>query len=195
MFERCDPGATLILDAGLAEARRLGHQWLGTEHLLLALVQHRDLLPVPAAELLPDAEAVRSALQNAIGGPPLADAELLATLGVDLHDVRTKVDHTFGTDAVDLLSRRRVHRGWQPWRRLGRRCTSVLAGNMGVAPPTKQALEQATHDAARRGRSLIDPAALLLGIVTVKDTLANGLLRMTGVEPDEIRTVLEQCEQ
>lgn len=117
MFERCDPGATLILDAGLAEARRLGHQWLGTEHLLLALVQHRDLLPVPAAELLPDAEAVRSALQNAIGGPPLADAELLATLGVDLHDVRTKVDHTFGTDAVDLLSRRRVHRGWQPWNR------------------------------------------------------------------------------
>lgn len=195
MFDRFDPDTTLILDTGLAEARRLGHHWLGTEHLLVALVQHSELLPVVVAARLPRADAVRSALENAISGPPLADAELLATLGIDLHDVRTMVTQTFGTDAVDRLSRRRVHRGWQPWRRRSRRCTSLLAGNMSVAPRTKQALEQATHDAIRRGRSLIDPASLLLGIVMVEDALANRLLRNTGVEPDDIRAVLEQRER
>ena len=190
MFDRCDAETTLILDSGLAEARRLGHQWLGTEHLLLGLVQHPERLPRPVAARLPSVESLRSALDAAISPPSLPDAELLATLGIDLDEVRTIVDQTFGTDAVDRLSRRRVHRGWQRWRRPSRWCTSLLAGNMSVAPRTKQALEQATHDAARRGRSLIDPAGLMLGIVTVEDSLANKLLRSLGVEPEDLRAAL-----
>ena len=193
MFDRCDPDTTSIIDEGLAEARRLGHNWLGTEHVLIALLQHPALLPPAVVMLLPSVDAVRSALNAAISGPPPADAELLATLGIDLQEVRTTIGRTFGTDALDRLGRRRVHQPWQPWRRPSRRCISILAGNMSCAPRLKQALEHALRDATQRDRALIEPAGLLLGIVTVQDAVANELLRTLGVDPDHIRSSLQQA--
>ena len=55
MFERSDTETKAIVDAALAESRRRGYTWLGTEHLLLALSQRRELLPPDIAGLLPDA--------------------------------------------------------------------------------------------------------------------------------------------
>ena len=192
MFDQCNGDTTAVLDDGLAEARRLGHNWLGTEHVLIALLQRPALLPPAVVVLLPSVDAVRSALGAAISGPPPADAELLATLGIDLQQVRTTIGQTFGTDALDRLGRRRVHQPWQPWRRPNRRCMSILAGNMSIAPRLKQALEQALRDATRRGRSLIEPTDVLLGIVTVEDAVANELLRTLGVDPENIRSSLQQ---
>jgi Clp amino terminal domain, pathogenicity island component len=61
---------------------------VGTEHLLLALIRRRELLPEPVAVLLPsDARAVTAALDGLLGGPPTRDAELLKTLGIDLDEV------------------------------------------------------------------------------------------------------------
>jgi hypothetical protein len=71
---------------------------------------------------------------------------------------------THGVTVAVRFAQRRVHQPWQPWRRPSRRCTSLLAGAMCVASRLKQAFEQASRDATRRGRSLIDPAGLLLGI-------------------------------
>ena len=45
MFERCDADTMTVIDTAIAEARTLGHNYEGTEHLLVALVQYRDLLP------------------------------------------------------------------------------------------------------------------------------------------------------
>lgn len=191
MFDRCDPDTKAVLDTGLAEARHLGHNWLGTEHLLVALAQHHDRLPPAVARLLPSVAEVRAALDAEIPGPPPPDAELLATLGIDLDDVRTTVRQAFGSDALDRLAQRRVHQPWQPWRRPRRRCLSMLAGHMSVAPRVKQALELAAQDATRRGRSMIDPAGLLLGMVEVEDARANRLLRDVGVEPGDVRAALE----
>ncbi len=47
----------------------------------------------------------------------------------------------------------------------------MLAGHMSVAPRVKQALEFAAEDATRRGRSMIDSAGLMLGMVEVDDAL------------------------
>lgn len=44
MSDRCDADTKSIIDAALGESRRRGHSWLGTEHVLLALAQRRDLL-------------------------------------------------------------------------------------------------------------------------------------------------------
>jgi ATP-dependent Clp protease ATP-binding subunit ClpA len=184
-----------MLDAALAEARRLGHDWLGTEHLLVALVQHHDRLPRTVAQLLPSVAAVRAALDAVISGPPPRHGELLATLGIDLDEVRTTVRQTFGSDALERLAHRRVHQPWQPWRRPSRRCVSLLAGYMSVAPRVKQALERAARDAARRGRSMIDPAGLLLGMVEMQDALANQLLRDSGLEPGDVRAALQDATQ
>ena len=63
---------------------------------------------------------------------------------------------------------------------------------MSIAPRLKQALEQALRDATRRGRSLIEPTDVLLGIVTVEGAVANELLRTLGVDPENIRSSLQQ---
>jgi ATP-dependent Clp protease ATP-binding subunit ClpA len=177
-----------VFDTALAEARRLGHGFVGTEHLLLALMRHRGLLPEAVAALLPgDADVTAAVLE--MYGPPSHDAELLRTLGIDLDAVRSAVRETFGEEAVERLGRP-VHQPWQPWRRPSRRCMSLLAGGMGVAPRVKQAFERARRDADRRSRPVIDPAGLLLGMVEVEDAMSNRLLRDAGVDPAEVRRIL-----
>ena len=171
VFERCDSNTMTVIDTALAEARRLGHNYVGTQHLLLGLVRHRDVLPEAVAALLPrDPSALATALKSLLGGPSSRlhpeggraprDAELLRSLGIDLDQVRAAVREAFGEDAVERLGGRPVHQPWQPWRRPNRRCMSLLAGTMGVAPHVKQAFERARQEADRRQRSTIDPAGL-----------------------------------
>lgn len=124
MFEQCDPNTMAIVDTAIEEARRLGHNYFGTEHLLLALTQSPDLRPGAVRALLPDADAVRSAMSAINALPPRPHSELLKTVGVDLDEVRSAVRRTFGDEALERLARRRVHQPWQPWRRPSRRCTS-----------------------------------------------------------------------
>ena len=187
MFDRCDGDTTTVIGTALEEARHLGHNYLGTEPLLLALVRHCKLLPESVRVMLPNDAAVLTAAVDTLGAeaaPP--DAELLKVVGIDLDEVRSAVRETFGDDAVDQLGRRRVHQPWQPWRRPTRRCTSVLSGVAPVAPRVKQALERGLLDAARRQRDAVDPAALLLGMVETEGAMSNELLRRTGVDLDNL---------
>lgn len=183
MFDRCDADTRSVIDAALAESRRRGHSWLGTEHVLLALAQRHDVLPSEVAAILPDAVLVASALDATLDGPRRRDEELLATVGVDLEAIRTAIRRTFGESAIEDLGRRRVHQPWQPWRRPTRRCMSILAGSMGIAPRLKRSFEFARREADRRKLAAIDPAALLLGMCEVEDSMSNELLRRVGVDP------------
>jgi ATP-dependent Clp protease ATP-binding subunit ClpA len=191
VFERCDADTMAVFNTALVEARRLGHSYVGTEHLLLALVQHREVLPDSVAALLPrDLSAVTAALDGLLDGPnPPRDAELLKALGIDLDEVRVAVRQTFGSEAVERL-RRPVHQPWQPWRRPSRRCMSLLAGGMGVAPRVKQAFEYARQHVDREQRTAIGPADLLLGMVEVEGALSNRLLQRVGVDLSEVRQAL-----
>ncbi len=191
MFDRCDTDTRAVVETALAEARRLGHNYLGTEHLLLALGRHRELLPESVRVVLPNDAAMLSAAVDTLGAesaPP--DAELLKVVGIDLEEVRSAVRQTFGAHALDQLGRRRVHQPWQPWRRPSRRCTSLLAGVMSVAPRVKQALERGLLDAARRQRDALDPAALLLGMLETDGAMSDELLRRTGVDRDRLHQLL-----
>ena len=193
MIDRCDADTRAVLEAGFDEARGMGHGWLGTEHLLVALAHHRAMLPEPVAQLLPSEDAVRSALLSHLGErPPLPQGELLATLGIDLDKVRAAVRRTFGAEAVERL-RRPVHQPWQPWRRPTRACTSLLAGQVNVMPRVKRSLELASRDADRRHRPAIDPAGLLLGMVEVEGSMSNRLLLEVGVPPGDIRVALQRA--
>ena len=190
MFDRCDPDVTTVLETAFEEARRLGHNYLGTEHLLLSLVRHRALLPESVAMSLPEDAAAVSAALDATAAPAAPDAELLKVVGIDVDEVRSAVRRTFGDDALDRLGQRRVHQPWQPWRRPTRRCFSLLAGVMSVAPRVKQALERGLLDAHRRHRDVIDPAALLLGMLEIEGAMSSELLRRSGVDVDRLRRLL-----
>jgi ATP-dependent Clp protease ATP-binding subunit ClpA len=102
------------------EARRLGHQYLGPEHLLVGLLAQGDNL---AARVLVanglDLDTVRAGIdrlvaQGVLPGPQPADEELLASLGVDLGAVHTRLQETFGEHAYWDTVQRVRHRAAQP---------------------------------------------------------------------------------
>ena len=192
MFDRCGHETRAVIDTALAEARDLGHHWLGTEHVLIALTVHRDHLPQVVEQLLPTAGQVRRALDAAVEpGPSSPNAELLGTLGIDLDEVRAAVRATFGSDAVDRLAQRRVHQPWQPWRRPDRACASLLAGTQNVAPRLEQAFAHAAQTATEADDRLIEPVALLQGVLEVEDALTNRLLDDLGVARSDLHAAAQ----
>src|SRR5436190_5704147 len=97
--------AERYLLAGTDEARRLGHNYVGTEHLLSVLV--RD--PAAAAtRLLADLGVTTDAVERALAAwlkdttaPPTIDPNALATLGIDFEEVRERLEQTFGPGALE----------------------------------------------------------------------------------------------
>ena len=91
MFERFTESARGAVVGAQVEARSLGHSWIGTEHLLLAVLADRD--SAISAALLPlglTDETVRAGLLQELGPAPVDDHEALRDLGIDLDAVRRR---------------------------------------------------------------------------------------------------------
>ncbi|MFD0530090.1 Clp protease N-terminal domain-containing protein [Kitasatospora arboriphila] len=100
MFERFTDGARRVVMQAQVEARELGHEKVGTEHLLLGIV-HDPADPVAAllaADGL-DHEAARAEVVRLSGGH--VDGRALAAIGVDLDAVRAAVESAFGEGALE----------------------------------------------------------------------------------------------
>ena len=115
MLERFTDDARAVLVQAQRHARRLGHRYIGCEHLLLALVgvdqpasavlRERGLTPGRVEE-----EIVRRAGTGA-GAGLFADLDraALASIGIDLDAVRARIDASFGPDALTRADQA-VHR-------------------------------------------------------------------------------------
>ncbi len=160
--------AGVVPHLGSLEAERLRHRHLGPEHLLLGLLREGDD-PVPhgdnpAARVLHahglDLATVRAgvdrlAAQGVLPGPQPSDAELLATLGVDLDAVYGRLKETFGDSAYYYAAQ---------WVRLRPR-QAVPHAPMGGTPLTcVRALRFANEEAVARGQ-WVGPEHLLLGLL------------------------------
>jgi ATP-dependent Clp protease ATP-binding subunit ClpA len=129
-----------LLAAARAEAEQARHGYVGLEHLLLALTGPE----APAtAELLRahgiDTKRARDAVWLVVGsgrgdGPRFDSATLLATLGIDLDNIRRHVQAEFGPDAIHQLYTSPV--GWN-LRPRGPLC------DLGLSPQLKRVLDQA----------------------------------------------------
>jgi ATP-dependent Clp protease ATP-binding subunit ClpA len=148
------------LALGADEARRRGHNYVGTEHVLLVLVRDPFGGATRAlAELSVSTDSVERSLDRWFGdGEPAAkiDPEALATLGIDFEAMRERLEQTFGPGALE---------------RTGSAC-------LGVCPRLKLALAYALDHAA--GRPLADEH-VLLGILNVPDSVAARVLGELGV--------------
>src|SRR5829696_970680 len=136
--------------SGLArmEARRLGHQYLGPEHLLVGLLAQGDNL---AARVLVanglDLATVRAGIdrliaQGVLPGPQPSDGELLASLGVDLEAVHSRLQASFGEHVYWDTAQRIRHRAAQPVPHTPHIRTDptplVCAGAPWASPPTRR---------------------------------------------------------
>jgi Clp amino terminal domain, pathogenicity island component len=106
MFERFTETARHVVVQAQEDARRLGHNYIGCEHLLLAAATTVE----PASAVLRDQgvtpERVEAEILRTIGRGQAADllggidGEALAFIGIDLDAVRARVEAAFGPDAL-----------------------------------------------------------------------------------------------
>ncbi len=155
------------LFAAAEEARRLGHSYVGTEHILLVLLRRPGSRAVVVLEQLGVSpaqaeEAIRPCL---VGGTPKIDPEALATIGIDFEAVRRRLEQTFGPDALE-----RSH-----------------ASCLGVAPRAKLALAYALDHA---GGEPLGDEHILLGMLSVPDSLAAHALDQLGVSLEAAKAVV-----
>jgi len=152
MFERFTDSARHVVAQAQADARRLGHNYIGCEHLLLAVAAADE----PVSAVLRDQDITPERIEGEIlrttGRGQRADLlrgidrEALAAIGIDLDAVRAQIEAAFGPDALtpalpacrsrrpawgkgplaQLARRRRRHRA--------RRGAPLPAGPRGHAP-------------------------------------------------------------
>lgn len=164
--------AGIVPHLGRQEADRLQHQYLGPEHLLLGLLLQGDN---PAASVLRehglDLETVRAEVDQLIvhgvlPGPQPSDAELLATLGIDLEELYRQLKRTFGDQAYYSAAQRVRLRSRH----------AVTHTPMGGTPlMCRRALRFARDEAVTRDQK-IGPEHLLLGLLyDAKDPIGTDL--------------------
>jgi hypothetical protein len=153
MFERFDADARTLVVQAVEHALRLGHRYVGSEHILLAAVSAGQ----PASAVmraqgvtpkLVEEEIVRRVGLGAGAGLFAGlDHDALATIGIDLDAVRARIEASFGPQALTSAAQaaqaahlgRRGHPGPRPprivrdWRRR-RRARRVLAHAPGTRP-------------------------------------------------------------
>ena len=167
--------------AGAQQSRTFGHDYVGTEHVLLALV---DDPGSPAAQVLArlglTGDAVRRDIERIIGTAidprqRAIDPDALATLGIDLDEVSRRVEETFGAGALESARSGALDRPGGPYR-----C---------IAPRLKQALELAAREA---GDGPVRPERMLVSLAAVEDCIAARILDHHGVTVTALRRALTQ---
>ena len=169
MFERFTEEARQIVVGAQEEARRLRSPHIGTEHLLLGLLdQHTPTAAVLARNGL-TRESTVAAISAFTGGEGL-DAAALGTVGIDLDAVRDSVEATFGPGALDLP-----------------RGTRDPKGHIPFTPRAKKVLELSLREAlALKSRSIAD-GHVALGVLREGEGLAMKVIHDRGVDTETLR--------
>jgi len=171
MFERFSTEARAVVLVALQQAGALGHDSVGTAHLLLGL-------------LSPDAGAGYQVLRGAglqadqvlevvrrrtprDGFLTAEDAESLRTLGIDLDVVLERLTESFGPEAVPQRQPRRRAR---------------------FSKPAKKVLQLALREARWLKAGAIGSEHILLGLLRSDDGELNAVLTELGVKADDLRT-------
>jgi ATP-dependent Clp protease ATP-binding subunit ClpA len=178
MFERfTDSARQATVDAQLA-ARRLGHGHIGTEHLLLGLLETDGIAAQVLRGLGVTPAAVEREIRAEVGRAPLGerDAEALGAIGIDLDEVRRRMEASFGPGALQ----------WHPdpHCRHGRQRPG---GHLPFTPRSKKVLELSLREALALKHRSIGTEHLLLGLVREGEGLAMLVLTRLGAGPEAIR--------
>jgi ATP-dependent Clp protease ATP-binding subunit ClpA len=169
MFERFHADARQAVVVARREAALLGQRDIGCSHLLLGIMSEPDgpgALALSAAGL--DLADVRARITAATRPPaePL-DADALASLGIDLDEVRRATEASFGHGALDRAAHPAPESSW---------------GAMRLTRPAKKSLEFALKAAVKLHSGHISSAHMVLGLI---DQGNNGaLMALTAVGAD-----------
>ncbi|WP_329174454.1 Clp protease N-terminal domain-containing protein [Streptomyces sp. NBC_01477] len=220
MLERFTPDARAAVVHAQAHARRLGHTYVGCEHLLLAVVS----VDQPAAAVLREhgltPERVEREIVRQVGlgaGSRLFGAlnrDALASVGIDLDTVRARVEESFGPEALTRADKA-VHRESRTsrlartrhWRR--RRAARALpaapvpaaagprqataarpAGHIRFNPRAKEGLANTVREAQALHDNRIGVEHLALGLIAMNSQMMRSVLAALGASAQPLRAAI-----
>ena len=179
MFERFTDRARQVAIDAQVSARRLGHDHVGTEHILLGLLQGDGI----AARVLDSLGVTSAAVEREIRAEVVRgpwgseDAAALGAIGIDLEEVRRRVEASFGKGALH----------WRPGRGHPARRLPLAGGHIPFSPRAKKVLELSLREALALKHKYIGTEHILLGLVREGEGLAMLVLVRLGAGPDAIR--------
>jgi ATP-dependent Clp protease ATP-binding subunit ClpC len=164
-FKKFDQHALKVLEIAHQEAERRDHHYIGTEHLLLGVINEKDGKGV----------------------------QILERLGVSADQVSKNVELLLGSQRADYATSNRVlqwlkglvrfqrhkHRGWDA---------------VGLTRRAKKSLELAVNEARRLHRQQVSTEQLLFGLVSEGHGLAAQVLSELGVNQKAVYDALRGLE-
>ena len=220
MFERFTDTARHIVIQAQEDARRLGHNYIGCEHLLLATAATDE----PASAVLRDQgvtpERIEAEILRTVGrgqaADPLGgiDRQALAFIGIDLDVVRTRIEAAFGPDALTrglpaACRSRRPAWGKGPLaeltrrrrRRRARRDAPLPAGpfrqhpaspsgHIPFTPRAKKSLELSLREAKALHDNYIGVQHLTLALLALNDGMVPVILSALGASAASLRAAV-----
>ncbi len=189
----------LVVTLAGEQARRLGHGFLGCEHLLYGVasvdsdagtvLRARGITPQRyEQEFVNLIDPHRSTGRQTPVDP--FDREALAAIGIDLDVVRERVETAFGPGALTRTDNHRTRRPFGRPRRVG-----IPSGHLPLTRRAKRCLVCAMRsDQERRSRHLT-PDEIALALLATKHGLVPRILAAMGTSAPDIRAeILRHCQ-
>lgn len=186
MFERfTDPARSVVISAKTKAAERGDDQILPV-HMLYGLAATEGLAARVLAPLGTDAAAVERELDRmteagrvVAGDQDRDDAEALAAMGIDLEEIKRKIEESFGPGALNRVPL--TPRGPLNW-----------TGRLPLSDQSKLTLAFSLREARVLRHSYIGTEHVLLGLMRVAERDPRGefatiTLRNLGIDPSQAR--------
>ena len=176
MFERFADGARSTVVAAQQEAVRVHAPRIRASHLLVgAAVSADEPLRILLADCGLTVDGLRSDCAAQTGGASLGpeDAEALDAIGIDLDQVRARLEATFGEGVLDDDGP-------------GRRGLAQRFGHLPFERAAKKSLELALREAIARRERVIRTEHILLGLLRCDDPSTTGLVE-SRTDRDRLR--------
>jgi len=217
MFERFTGDARTVVVQAQEHARRLGHRYIGCEHLLLAAVSTGEPASAALREQGVTPEGVETEIVRLIGRGQAAslfsapDREALATIGIDLDAVRARIEATFGPGAFTRAAPDACRGNRPAWpknplallrhsRRAGRDLDVTPGtypagpagptGHIPFTPRAKKSLEHSLREARARHDSHIGVEHLTLALIAMNAGAVPPILSALGTSQATLRTAI-----
>jgi len=206
MFERFSGEARSAVAQAQEHARRLGHRYIGCEHLLLAAASTAEPASAALREHGVTPAGVETEIVRLVGLGRAAnlfsasDREALASIGIDLDVVRARIEATFGPDAFTrggpdaCRSRPAVRKNpvalLRRARRSGHHQHPAPSGHIPFTPRAKKSLLLSLREAEARHDNYIGIEHLTLALVGMKDGAVPPILSALGASPATLRAAI-----
>jgi len=175
MFERFSEPARQCVFLAEQEVRELGHGHIGTEHILLGLAREQSGLGgrlVRKTGVTPD--ELRTDVRR-VAGPGAIDRDALASIGIDLDEIRRRAEESFGEGALEGRGR--------------------CGGHIPFTPQSKKVLEVALRFAVQLGDDHIGSAHILWALARVEEGVAARILAERGVTRESVESEIRRGRQ